>query len=273
MRIKLIIALLLVTLKLPLLAQVVDSTNLTETQRDFLRLPAFSIYKDNYFLTGSTVEHSPNKDNSDIKYQISFRQLLYRKPIFLKSFPYLSYTQKSFWDVYKSSKPFAEINFNPTFGLLRPYNNKYGMNYITASLEHESNGRDSIFSRSWNRISFGWHTYLTQKLQLSLDLWIPFGYKDDNPDLLHYEGFGQVSLSYMIKDDKWFADITFRKGDQWNWKGYVQGQVSYRLFAKSNEYIMLQWYEGYAESLIEYQRRTDMVRIGLLLRPNKNVFF
>ncbi|MFT4203572.1 MAG: phospholipase A [Chitinophagaceae bacterium] len=255
-------------------AQEVDTMVLSKDQREFLRLPSFSIYKDNYFISGTSIFHKPDKYNSDIKYQISIRQLLYRQPILGKHFfPYLSYTQKAFWNVYQHSKPFSEINFNPTFGLLHPYRNRYGMNYLTVAVEHESNGRDSIFSRSWNRLSFSCHAYLTQRLQFSLDAWIPFGYKEDNPELLHYEGYGQLSVSYILKEDKWYADLLVRKGNQWNWKGYIQGQVSYKLFPKNNEYLMLQWYSGYAESLIYYQGNVDKVRIGLLLRPNRNVFF
>ncbi len=273
MKIKLLSLVFLLGLSHLLHAQIVDTMALSGTEREFLRLPSFSIYKDNYFISGTTIDHTPDKNNSDIKYQISIRQLLYRKPILLGSFPYLSYTQKAFWDIFKSSKPFSEINFNPTIGLLRPYKNRFGMNYFNVALEHESNGRDSAFSRSWNRISFGWHSHLSQKMQFSLDAWIPFSYKDENPDLLHYEGYGQASLSYVIKEDKWYADVTVRKGSQWNWKGYVQGQVSYKIFPRSNEYVMLQWYSGYAESLVDYQKNVNMVRIGLLLRPNKNVFF
>ncbi|MDE1193165.1 MAG: phospholipase A [Arachidicoccus sp.] len=269
----LIATLVFFTIQFSVYGQITDTTVLSNAQKDFLRLPSFSIYKDNYFISGTAINQKPDKYNSDIKYQISFRQVLYRNPLFLKSFPYLSYTQKAFWDIFKSSKPFAEINFNPAIGFLRPYSNKYGMNYITASLEHESNGRDSIYSRSWNRFVFGWHTYIKENLQFSLEAWIPFGYKEDNPDLLHYEGFGQLGLSYVIKEDKWFADVLIRKGDQWNWKGYIQGQISYKLFRRNNEYLMLQWYNGYAESLINYQKRNNMLRVGLLLRPNKNVFF
>ena len=254
-------------------AQDVDTTALENSQREFLRLPSFSIYKDNYFISGTSINHTPNKYNSDIKYQISIRQLLYRKPLLWGSFPYLSYTQKSFWNIYQNSKPFSEINFNPTLGLIRPYKNKYGMNFFTLALEHESNGRDSIFSRSWNRISASWHAYLSKKLQVSVDAWIPFDYKDENPDILRYYGYGQVSFSYIIKDNKWYADVLLRKGNQWNWNGYVQSQISYKLFPKSNEYLMLQWYTGEGESLINYQKYVNKVRIGLLLRPNKNVYF
>ncbi|PZP48807.1 MAG: phospholipase, partial [Pseudopedobacter saltans] len=255
-------------------AQEVDTSALPDSQREFLRLPPFSIYKDNYFISGTSINHKPDKYNSDIKYQISIRQLLYRQPILGGSFPYLSYTQKSFWNVYQNSKPFAEINFNPSLGLLRPYKNRYGtMNYVTAAIEHESNGRDSTYSRSWNRLSFSWHAYFSRRLQFSLDAWIPFDYKDENPDLLNYVGYGQFSLSYIIKENKWYADVLVRKGNQWNWKGYMQTQISYKLFQKSNEYLMLQWYNGYAESLINYQGYANKIRIGLLLRPNRNVFF
>lgn len=36
--------------------------------------PAFSIYKDNYFITGIPLDRMPNGDNSDAKIQFSFNK-------------------------------------------------------------------------------------------------------------------------------------------------------------------------------------------------------
>lgn len=48
-----------------------------------------------------------------------------------------------------------DLNFNPGIGLghLIVYHNKYiGKGYLM--LEHESNGKDSTASRSWNKVTF-----------------------------------------------------------------------------------------------------------------------
>jgi len=43
------------------------------------KMPSFSIYKDNYFITGVPTNITPTKYNADVKYQVSFKQLLFRK--------------------------------------------------------------------------------------------------------------------------------------------------------------------------------------------------
>lgn len=84
------------------------------------RLPAFSIYKDNYFVTGVHLGEEPTRNTLDAKFQFSFKQRLDNKPSILGAYPYLTYTQKSFWKVYKASSPFEESNYNPGLMLLKP---------------------------------------------------------------------------------------------------------------------------------------------------------
>lgn len=251
-----------------------DSAITTDAQQRFLSQPSFTTFHDNYFTTGTSLNHWPNKNNSDIKYQISFKQLLYRRPVIEKSFLFVSYTQKSFWDVYKMSKPFSEINFNPALGLIRPYNTKKGNEaFLTLMLEHESNGRDSSASRSWNFLSLGWVHNVNNRLQLNAKAWVPFAYKDDNPDLLHYVGYGQVGASYILKPQKWYMDVLVKKGNQWNLKGSLQTQLYYKPFQNGNQFIGLQWFQGYGENLIDYSTHTSMLRIGLIIKPNLVNFF
>ena len=51
-------------------------------------------------------------------------------------------------------------NFHPTISLGKFVFKKNDelAGIATLSFEHESNGRDSIFSRSWNRLSLGYTT-------------------------------------------------------------------------------------------------------------------
>ena len=236
--------------------------------------PSFTIYKDNYFITGTSLSEKPDKYNSDIKYQISFQQLLTKSLLPFHTYLFLTYTQLAFWDVYRSSSPFAEINFNPALGLAkRLYKNDKLMGIATMMLEHESNGRDSTNSRSWNRISFSFQGPIFNKAILTVKGWIPFAYKDDNPDLLQYEGYGEASLLYSFIPKKFLMDVTFRKGAAWDWRGSAQTQVYYRFFKSDNEYLMLQWFQGYGESLISYKNKVSMLRIGIIIKPNYSSLF
>jgi phospholipase A1/A2 len=130
------------------------------------------------------------------------------------------------------------------------------------AFEHESNGRDSIFSRSWNRVSFTFFTALSRNATLTARAWIPFSYREENPDLLRYVGYGDVTFTYQPSNKRWFFDLSGRYRA-------IETQFSYRLNKKSNQYIGVQWFSGYAETLIDYQRVNHMLRIGLMIKPDQ----
>ncbi|HSM63505.1 MAG TPA: phospholipase A, partial [Gillisia sp.] len=157
---------------------------------------SFSTYQDNYFISGVPTNKAITKNNSDIKYQISFKQFVSRATLPLNSYLFLTYSQKAFWNVYSLSSPFEEINFNPGIGLGKPVFNKekqiFGL--VELKFEHESNGRDSLDSRSWNRITGAFHTPLGRRTILSVKAWVPFAYTENHPDILDYVGLGEVKV-------------------------------------------------------------------------------
>ena len=74
---------------------------------------SFGILKDNYFITGNPLNKQFNVENADVKYQISFRQRLSSSYLPFNTFIFISYTQKSFWSIYKKSSPFRDTTFLP----------------------------------------------------------------------------------------------------------------------------------------------------------------
>ncbi|ARS36765.1 phospholipase A [Pontibacter actiniarum] len=235
--------------------------------------PAFTIYKDNYIITGTTIGETPTSSNSDVKYQISFKHRLTNASLPLNSYLFLSYTQLAFWDIYNWSSPFEEINFNPGIGLGKLlFKDGKLKGSLALQVEHESNGRDSIWSRSWNYVSLSYTMLASPKSILQLKAWVPFLYKTDNPDLIEYIGYGQATYIWKIKGDKLVLDIRGRKGTS-GWKGSLQTQLNYKPFKSGNAYVTLQWYQGYAENLIEYQQRSSMLRLGLAIKPSTYLFY
>ena len=239
------------------------------------KMPAFSIHKNNYFITGIPTHERINSTSTDAKYQISFKLLLTRNTLPLDSYLFLTYTQKAFWNIYQFSSPFEEINFNPTLDLGKPlYNKDDQVNGLAIlQLEHESNGRDSIFSRSWNNLSLAYHTQLNDRTTLQVKGWLPFLYKTDNPDLLDYIGLGEANISYDIKPKKLILNVMMRKGWGWDWKGAVKTQLLYRPFKMPNQFIMLEWFTGYTESLIDYQEYKSMIRFGFIIKSDEFEIF
>lgn len=234
-------------------------------------MPSFSIYKDNYFITGAPLNQDINKNTADLKYQISFKHLLIRHNMPWDTYLFASYTQKAFWSFYKLSSPFQDINFNPAIGLGKPFFDKEEKINGIASLmlNHNSNGRDSIYSRSWNSLNLKYLTRLNPKTFLSMEAWFPFKYKKNNPDLFDYIGFAEVEVSYDLKPDTFIFEIMLRKGAQWDWKGSVRSRLYYNPFKSKNQYFMLEWFAGYAENLINYKQFTSMVRIGYVIKTDE----
>ncbi|MGB7393453.1 MAG: phospholipase A [Pricia sp.] len=236
-------------------------------------LPYFTIHDDNFFITGAPTNTTIDDQTANAKYQISFKQMVTRNTLPWDTYLYVTYTQKAFWDVFKESFPFREINFNPTVGLGKPIfdKNKQLKGLAAVYYEHESNGRDSIFSRSWNRLSIEYSTKIGRKTLAKIKAWVPFAYQEGNPDILEYTGLGELRLSREISRDKLYLEVLLRKGLGWNTQGAFRPRIYYNPFERnrSNQYFMLEWYVGQAESLMDYQRFTSMVRIGYVIKTNE----
>ncbi len=234
--------------------------------------PSFSVYKDNYFITGTTVEEKPSNYNSDIKMQISFKQRLSNSVMPFKSYLYLTYTQKSFWKIYQHSSPFEETIFNPGIGLGKfIFKDGKHIGFGTFQIEHESNGTDSIFSRSWNSVSVSYLAIISQKFSMIGKCWLPFSISD-NPDLTDYIGYGELTLDWEFIKNKFDANIIIRKGAQLDLKGSIQTNIYYNPLKNANQYFFLQIFNGYAENLINYNQLTNMIRLGICIRPNNRIF-
>ena len=90
-----------------------------------------------------------------------------------------------------------DLNFNPGIGLghLIVHKNKYiGKGYLM--VEHESNGKDSIFSRSWNKITLAAAVLLNKNWEVQFKGWIPIVDGKENKDILKYNGIFQVAANY-----------------------------------------------------------------------------
>ena len=235
------------------------------------KAPSFSIHEDNYFISGIPLNEDINKSTADAKYQISFKQLMTRNTLPWDTYLFLTYTQKAFWNIYENSSPFQEINFNPGVGLGKPiYNNKKRLvGLASVSFEHESNGRDSIFSRSWNSIRLKYSTMIGEKTTITAEAWAPFLYKDGNPDLFDYIGPAELNIEHDFIPKRLIGKLMLRKGLEWNWQGAYRARLLYRPFKMSNQYFMLEWFNGYAESLINYNEHVNMIRIGYVIKSRE----
>ena len=230
--------------------------------------PYFSLYKDTYFVGGTVLGGNPTIHNSDVKFQISFQQRLTKSVLPWNTYLYLFYSQKAMWNVLERSLPFHDLNFNPGIGISRFIIMKgHLVGKATMMIEHESNGRDGTASRSWNKISWAGEGYISPILMAHAKFWIPIIDGEYNKDILRFMGIYQAGFQARSTDNKWVLDMTLVKRQGWNLNFNTIIQLGYRINHNSNQFIMLQYYNGYGESMLDYNQYHSRIRFGLLIRP------
>lgn len=230
--------------------------------------PYFGLYKDNYFTVGTSTIHKPTSTNSDVKFQISLAIRLTDTVLPWESFLFLTYTQKTFWNVFQNSMPMRDMNFNPGIGWSKPFFNKDRyIGKMTLMLEHESNGRDSLQSRSWNRISLSGSAVINKWLMVHAKYWIPIIDGQNNKDILRYCGIFQGGFVLSTPDKEWTWGLTWvkRKGAFFNYN--TIWEVSWRVSDKANINLFAQYYNGYGEGLLDYKAFRSQLRIGIIFKP------
>ena len=233
---------------------------------DFSNQPYFGLYKDNYFIFGGPVGYKANRRNTNVKFQISISQRLTRAALPWGTYLYLFYTQKVFWNVLQNSMPMTDLNFNPGIGLTKPFfvKNRY-IGKLTFIIEHESNGRDSIDSRSWNRVALAGNVMVTNNLMVHAKLWAPIVDGMNNKDIVRYCGFFQTGFQLVSNNRRFSGGITItpRKNFSFN----TEVDLSYRILRKDNQFLFLQYYNGRGEGLLEYNKFHSSLRVGILIKP------
>lgn len=247
--------------------------NPDSVRRELEKAPYFSLFKDNYFAGGTSVGSKPTAKNSNVKFQISISQRLTKSQLPFDTYLFVAYTQKNIWNVFEESLPMQDMNFNPGIGLghLIIRKNKYiGKAYFM--IEHESNGKDSILSRSWNKVTLATSLMISNNFELQLKAWVPIIDSGNNKDILTYNGLGQTALNYMTDNGRLrlATIITWRKkfmrfNSQW--------EISYKLSRKENQFLFLQYYNGYGENLLDYNKFKSIVRIGFVIKPEAFSFY
>lgn len=235
----------------------------------FDALPSFGMYKENYIAVGTTMFRTPTKTNSDAKFQVSIRNRMTNSTLPFKTYLFLTYSQKAFWDVFQKSFPFRDLNFNPTLGIGKALirNNRF-LGTINMQFEHESNGKDGLDSRSWNKVSFGTMLMLNDHWTFQSKLWIPIVDSGNNKDIVDYTGWGFLAMDYTSPRHKYNASCVLTKRGGVNLNANVELNFSVRLFSDDNQYLFFQYYNGYGESLLDYNQYNHMFRVGIILCPS-----
>lgn len=253
------------------------------SKKEFLDLydkrPSFGLYKENYFITGVPLNQQINKYTANAKFQVSIIQRLTKTVLPFNSLLMLTYTQKSFWDVYAKSAPFNDNNYNPGLALVKPIIHKDMFRGVTSlALEHESNGRDSLESRSWNYLILTGVYFFDPRFSIKLKLWAgisgsgdPNLEGDGNPDLFKYRGYGSINLNYRSLNDKFGVSAIINPRTKiGNFNSTLE--FNFKLNPNANQYLFVQWFQGYGESLLDYTKYSSMLRAGICVKSPLRVY-
>lgn len=232
------------------------------------RQTPFAVYKDNYMVTGIPLNKSITRKTADAFFQFSIRHRVTRSVLPFNSFLYITYSQKSFWDIYDESSPFRDTNYNPGIGIGRYVikDNKL-KGAMMISLEHESNGKAGEDSRSWNYINLSAKYFYNMRLSAKVQIYVPYVDGGNNKDLLRYKGYGIFSINYIDKENLWWFSLNIIPRDKII-NPNLHTSLSFRVSKNSNQYLTLDYYAGYGEGLLNYKKYTNQVRIGFTIKPD-----
>lgn len=234
---------------------------------------AISTYEPSYFVIGS-------EPQSNARFQISFKYRLFNPKNAIDTGIhndfYLGYTQRSLWDLSSSSMPFIDTTYNPSFfwhreKLWQKERQDFYLG-LNTGIEHASNGKSGEASRSLNDL------YIQPELNYTFDggstlSFMPrikkyVGVSNDNADYKAYMGHIDWKLRWQ-QDHGLSITAKHQRGKQ-SRKTY-QVDASWplkRTPLNMNGYLYAQYYKGYGETLLHYNRNAQsQVRFGIAITP------
>lgn len=207
--------------------------------------------------------HTPDNqtiDKSEFKAQISLLFPIVRHLFSPKVSFNIAYTQLFYWQFYAESQYFRETDYMPQAFIRYNFLKNWLVDFGAV---HESNGKGGTLERSWNRVyanlSFsGPHWYVSVKP------WVLIFKADSsdlhNPNIARYLGYERVVFAYKFRGivTSLMARNTVESGFQ---RSAEQLSVSFPVYQRFRGYV--QFFNGYGQSLIEYNHRTSGIGLGL----------
>ena len=243
-------------------------------------LPLFYTFDPNLSPSTPSQEIEPFDSNdireTELKFQLSLKSKVAEDLFDTSADLWFGYTQESHWQVYNedNSRPFRATDYQPEIFLTQPVTADlpFGgrLRMLGAGAVHHSNGQDDPLSRSWNR------AYLMAgaewgKLSVIPRLWARVNGNsssdDDNPDIEDYMGYGDIKFLYDLPADQSISG-TLRYNPSTN-KGAAQIDYIYPLSENVNG--MVQLFQGYGESIVDYNHENTSIGFGIVLNDWKGL--
>lgn len=239
-----------------------------------------TLHRPTYFTASHVRDPSETTTQDDgsawSKNELTF-QLSFKLPLLINEDPsdralFFAYTNRSWWQIAETSGPFREVNHEPEL-FVRQYlqsqdQNASGLLGLDLGINHQSNGRAGGESRSWNRLIAG-SAARYEDLVLAARIWHAFSLADDNPAMHRFLGYGEVRAIYT---------------PGWSSRGHASARNTYSLMWrpgtqkhsfeatwsrrwKRSQFLRwyAQYFNGYGESLIDFDQRIERFSIGFSL--------
>ncbi|MGM0951670.1 MAG: phospholipase A [Pseudomonadota bacterium] len=218
----------------------------------------------------AATDYDYDLENEEAKYQISFKVPLLTGLFDDRTTLWFGYTQNSFWQVYNQdeSAPFRETTYEPEVFLRHQLDWKIGpgkLNGVTLGFNHQSNGQSDPRSRSWNRITAS-ATYSYDRWLFMVRPWYRLpetSGNDDNANIEKYLGHASYHAVYKVSEDQTLSLKllnNLRSNDN-----HTSVELGYSFPLGDTVKGFIQYYNGYGESLIDYNHRIERVGIGIML--------
>ena len=243
-------------------------------------LPLFYSFDPNLNPTSSNPDEPGQKytandvRNTELKFQLSLKSKVAEDLFNTNADLWFGYTQQAHWQVYNedNSRPFRGTDYQPEIFLTQPVTADlpFGgrLRMLGVGAVHHSNGRSDPISRSWNR------AYLMAgaewgKLSIVPRLWARVNNEsddsEDNPDIEDYLGYGDIKFLYDLPKQQSLSG-TLRYNPSTN-KGAAQIDYVYPLSENVNGYVQL--FQGYGESILDYDHENTAIGFGIVLNDWK----
>jgi phospholipase A1/A2 len=245
-------------------------------RRNYLLPITYAKHPNNEPYQGEVGGADDRLDHAEAQFQISLKLPIAEGILNEHDAIYGGFTLRAFWQVYNTdiSAPFRESNYEPELFWISPLPwNVFGgdATLLSLGLSHQSNGRSQLTSRSWNRVYAGliWER---SRYVYYLKVWwrIPEDEKDDpldadgddNPDIEDYMGNFEFTAAYRKFDHE--VSVMLRNNlDTDENRGAIQLNWTFPLEGRYRGY--LQFFNGYGESLIDYDAPIERIGIGIIL--------
>jgi phospholipase A1/A2 len=187
-----------------------------------------------------------------------------------------AFTQRSLWDISGVSSPFYDTSYMPEliYESLSPEsvlaNRQFAWLGIQAAFKHESNGRDGPLSRSMN-IAYARSVFLFGRVDRWHLLAIPevFTYltsDSDTADIEDYRGYGKLHLVFGRADGPSLMASAWAGKDLDHPTIQVDLTIPVRTkLLNFGTYLLIQYFNGYGESLLTYKEHSETIRAGFSL--------